>query len=325
MKGPAKCEDPVIVFGGDGEDRIDPKDVEIIWPGYDDGYDNYGYVTINNFDPIPEIPEQSYGSFWYHSAVLVDKNLILSCGGGFPATKKCFGLDLVSGTWRSMAPMTVARNDHTLVNVNNGIIAIGGASPEEPLIEIYNRDFDIWTAMPQWTGPFSSISGHCAVAINDHQVMIIGYTFNTSIIFNLQTGEWSNTAPIPNPRYAHACVLTAIGGISGVLVTGGKDFHTDPSDYYPASQTDFYQIESNSWISLENTSFPVEEHQMVIYEGKPTIIGGEYELFLRDVEIDGRHMRDHVQIYQEESDHWFCCVPKLNYKRSKFSAVKVPL
>ena len=35
MKGPAKCEDPVIVFGGDGEDWIDPRDVEIIWPGYD--------------------------------------------------------------------------------------------------------------------------------------------------------------------------------------------------------------------------------------------------------------------------------------------------
>ena len=119
-------------------------------------------------------------------------------------------------------------------------------------------------------------------------------------------------------------MLTKIGGISGVLVTGGSDFHTDPNDYYLASQTDFYQIETNSWISLENTSFPVEEHQMVIYEGKPTIIGGEYETFLRDVEIDGRHMRDHVQIYQEEKDHWFCCLPKMNFKRSKFSALEVP-
>ena len=114
--GPARCDDPVIVFGGDGEDRIDPVAVEIIWPGYDDGYDYSGYVTIGSLDDIPDIPEQSYGSFWYHSAVFVeDRHLILSCGGGFPATNKCFGLDLVLGTWRSMAPMNTARNEHTLL------------------------------------------------------------------------------------------------------------------------------------------------------------------------------------------------------------------
>ena len=311
------------MFGGDGEDRIDPKIVEIFWPGYDDAFDDIGYVTIGNFDPIPEIPEQSYGSFWYHSAVLVDNNLILSCGGGFPPTKKCFGLNLQSGSWMPMAAMTVARNDHTLVKLNNGILAIGGASPGETLIEIYNRDFDFWTAMPRWNGPLNYTSGHCAVAINDDEVLIVRYTH--SVIFNVKTGQWTNTPPIPNPRYAHACVLTNINGISGVLVTGGSDILTDPNDYYPASQTDFYQIELNSWISLANSSFPVEDHQMVIYEGKPTIIGGEYEIFLHDIEIDGRHMRDHVQIYDEEKDHWDCCVPQMNFKRSKFAAVKVSL
>ena len=196
-------------------------------------------------------------------------------------------------------------------------------------MEIYNRDFDVWTPQPQWTGPFPSIAGHCAVAINTHQILVLGgktgETINTSVIFDIKTGEWSNTSPIPNPRYAHGCVLTNISGVNGVLVTGGSDFLTDPNDYYPASQTDFYQIESNSWVSLKNTSFPVEEHQMVIFGGKPTIIGGEYEIFLRDIEVDGRHMRDHVQVYQEDTDRWHCCIPSMNYKRSKFAAIKVSL
>ena len=133
------------------------------------------------------------------------------------------------------------------------------------------------------------------------------------------------SGPTQHQFQIHACVLTSINGISGVLVTGGTDFLTDPNDYYPASQTDFYQIELNSWISLANSSFPVEDHQMVIYEGKPTIIGGEYEMFLRDIEVEGRHMRDHAQIYDEEKDHWDCCVPEMNFKRSKFAAVKVSL
>ena len=138
--GPLQCKNPIIVFGGDGEDRIDPKIVETIWPGYDDKFDDSGYVTLDDFDPIPEIPELSYGSFWYSSAVQLDTDLILSCGGGYPGTAKCFGLDLVTGSWKTMASMNYARTEgFTLVNVGNGVLAIGGANPKNALIEVYNR------------------------------------------------------------------------------------------------------------------------------------------------------------------------------------------
>ena len=69
--GPATCKNPVIIFGGDGEDRIDPDLVEVIWPGYDDGFDNSGYVTTGHFDPLPDVSGLvSYGAFWYSSSVL---------------------------------------------------------------------------------------------------------------------------------------------------------------------------------------------------------------------------------------------------------------
>ena len=186
--------------------------------------------------------------------------------------------------------------------------------------------------MPQWNGPFdqSGLSRHCAVAIDDHLVMVIGgawtsSTLSTSMILDVNTGEWKNTAPNPNPRGSHACLGTTINGIFGVLVTGGTDFHSDPNDYYPGSQVDFYQIEMDSWITLANSSFPVYEHQMVMYENQPTIIGGEYETFLREIEVDGYHKRDHVQIYEESENRWFCCIPSMNYKRSKFVAVSVEM
>ena len=54
------------------------------------------------------------------------------------------------------------------------------------------------------------------------------------------------------------------------------------------------------------------------------IIGGEYELFQIEVEANGIHMRDHVQIYENDNS-WFCCTPSMNYKRSKFAAVNVML
>ena len=100
-----------MVFGGQGEDAIDPDLVEVAWPGYPDGYDDSGYFVSGLFDPVPVIPEQSYGSLWYRSSVLVDDSLILSCGGGYPATSKCFGLDLATGEWQSMADMNNARSE----------------------------------------------------------------------------------------------------------------------------------------------------------------------------------------------------------------------
>ena len=330
--GPSQCKNPIIVFGGDGEDRIDPKIVETIWPGYDDKFDDSGYVTINDFDPIPEVPELSYASFWYSSAVQLDTDLILSCGGGYPGTAKCFGLDLVTGSWKPMASMNYARTvGFTLVIVGNGVLAIGGTDPKNALIEVYNRDFDFWTPMDQWNGPFdhTGLSSHCAVAIDDHQVMVIGgawrSTLNTSMILDINTGAWKNTAPNPNPRGKHACLATTINGTFGVLVTGGTEFRTDPNDYYPGSQVDFYQLEMDSWITLANSSFPVYDHQMVLYGNQPTIIGGEYETFLIEIEADWIHKRDHVQIYEEFENHWFCCIPSMNYKRSKFVAVAVEM
>ena len=123
--------------------------------------------------------------------------------------------------------------------------------------------------------------------------------------------EFSHTVP----RLAPACLLTTIKGTLGVLVTGGTDYIADPDDSYPGRQTDFYELETDSWISLADTWYPVQDHQMVLYENKPSIIGGEYDY----------QKRAEVQVYYEFSNKWYCCIPSLNYKRSKFVAVSVEM
>ena len=40
------------------------------------------------------------------------------------------------------------------------------------------------------------------------------------MILDTRTGKWSNTAPIPTPRYGHSCLLTEIDDLAGVMVTG---------------------------------------------------------------------------------------------------------
>ena len=138
-------------------------------------------------------------------------------------------------------------------------------------------------------------------------------------------------------RFVGGCGLQAElgGGAGGVVKVGG--YTQTHAARRETAAVELLRLATGSWADmspfderwiLHADSSPqttYSSYSFLILDGKPTIIGGEYEIFLRDVEVDGRHMRDHVQIYQEEEDRWFCCLPSMNYKRSKFSAVKVSL
>ena len=151
LLGPPQCGNPVVVFGGDVVDGFEPRAVETWWPGY--SRDNtstsllFGdylrfpeYSTIGSFDPIP-IDQEAWmnidgtGNVARHafiSGVQLNENLILACGGGFYSRRaveltgeygpdysnKCLGLDLMSGTWKSMGSMN-HRRIMTLLKVGN--------------------------------------------------------------------------------------------------------------------------------------------------------------------------------------------------------------
>ena len=57
--------------------------------------------------------------------------------------------------------------------------------------------------------------------------MVIGggssLSMSTSMILDIRTGIWTKTNPFPTPRYAHACLLTEVDGVIGVMVTGKND------------------------------------------------------------------------------------------------------
>ena len=55
----------------------------------------------------------------------------------------------------------------------------------------------------------------------------------------------------------------------------------------------------------------------------PVIIGGEYEAVDLDWGSSKYHMRNYVQTWT--GSKWFCCLPQMDYKRSKLAAVNVPL
>ena len=95
------------------------------------------------------------------------ENLILTCGGGvdsrsvqlggdaYAPSRKCLGLDLVSGSWRPRAPLTYEGRgrDTQLVRVGDTVLAVGGTkngNTEAATIETYDAAADSWTPQHQW-------------------------------------------------------------------------------------------------------------------------------------------------------------------------------
>ena len=91
-------------------------------------------------------------------------------------------------------------------------------------------------------------------------------------------------------------------------------------------------METDSWIQLANSSQSVWDHQMATLGTKAVIIGGNYiAVEPEDWRMDEDHKRNTVQTFNlppygpyHPPNTWSCCVPQMNFKRSRFSAVSVP-
>ena len=282
MSGPGKCENPIVVLGGIGEDGP-VSQVETLWPGFDDGYDKSGYFVDHLFDPVDSIPDLGYYDFMGSSAVLLDSSTIMTCGG-YPSKAECYGLDLHNGSWFAMPPMKKGRSEFSLLKVGDHVYAIGDDS-----VELFYAESEGWTEVFHLQ---PARIGHCSVAVGDQQVLIFGgaggAALNMTTLIDTKTGNFTNLEQMPVGRGAAGCIKWTLNGQDGVLITGGLDFHSSSSSAFPANYVDFFSLDSLSWTRLIDGVYGQWSHKMVIYDTfeaveetrspRPIIIGGEYEL-----------------------------------------------
>ena len=283
VSGPQKCENPIVVLGGIGEDGP-VMQVETLWPGYDDGYDDSGYFVDHLFDPVDSIADLGYYGFMGSSAVLLDSTTIMACGGGYPSKAECYGLDLHNGSWFAMPSMKNGRSEFSLLKVGDQVYAVGGDN-----VEVFDAESEGWTEVFQLQ---PARNRHCSVAVGDQQVLIFGgassATLNLTTLIDAKTGQITNLEPMPVGRGAAGCLKWTLNGQDGVLITGGLDFRSSASSSFPANYVDFFSLDSLSWTRLADSGYGQWDHKMAIYDTfevledtrsqRPIIIGGEYEL-----------------------------------------------
>jgi hypothetical protein len=147
--------------------------------------------------------------------------------------------DVATRHWTPTPTMATARHGHTATRLFDGRVLVTGGSgvrgdQEDGALnsaELYNPATGEWTE----TGPMTDArTGHQAVLLNDHRVMVIGGVVQTGggrataltycEIYDPNTREWTPTGSLREARAGHQAVALPTSEVlphGGVLVTGG--------------------------------------------------------------------------------------------------------
>ena len=144
-----------------------------------------------------------------------------------------------TGKWKPTGTMTISREDHSTVLLNNGqVLAIGGTTVDFNGVTVASTElYD--PATGAWTATGSMLQGRerfTATLLQNGQLLVAGGDYYDGVnagflteceLYDSAVGTWSVTASMSTPRYGARAVLLRDGR---VLEAGGDtDFAGDPT------------------------------------------------------------------------------------------------
>jgi N-acetylneuraminic acid mutarotase len=144
-----------------------------------------------------------------------------------------------TGKWKPTSTMTISREDHSTVLLNNGqVLAIGGTTVDFNGVTVASTElYD--PAAGAWTATGSMLQGrerHTATVLQNGQVLVAGGDYYDGVnagflteceLYDPTAGTWSVTASMSTPRYGARAALLRDGR---VLEAGGDtDFSGIPT------------------------------------------------------------------------------------------------
>lgn len=205
--------------------------------------DIYDSAT-NTWAPTGALVTARYG----HTATRLGNDMILVAGGfgGIQDTLHAGGAALASaelydpalGVWSTVAPMTVARTEHTATLLDSGLVLVSGGTDGTTTYasaEVYDPVSNAWTAVAPMTFARQS---HTGLRLPSGLVLVVGgFNSTSSPVFGVQNGEtydavgnqWLAAGPMAVPRQHFAVAPLANGR---VVIVGGAPNHSGVPEFY---------------------------------------------------------------------------------------------
>lgn len=228
----------------------------------------------------------------FASAALLGDGRILVTGGGNAVmelglsqapTTIAEAYDPQAGAWQSLAHMNVATFNHAHVSLQDGrVLAIGGTlddftnGPGTARVEIYDPQADTWELAAEMNIPRARPR---AITLPDGRILIAGTSqfpyANTQValsseVFDPETGIWTLTSPMTEPRTNHTLTLLPDGT---VLAAGGND--PRETMHFPLASTEIFDPDTNTWTAGPDLEHARSEHTATLMpDGTVLFIGG---------------------------------------------------
>lgn len=164
------------------------------------------------------------------------------CGKNhFILSEPCVYSDPALWAWAPVAPMNVARSQHTATLLADGRVLVAGGynSAAERSAEIYDPLTRAWTLTGEMT---QARQAHAAVRLRDGRVLVM--SDGTAEIYDPATHAWTRIASPLTRRAVHTMTPLADGR---VLVAGGADLDTLDMDDNALRSAEIFDPVTGTW------------------------------------------------------------------------------
>jgi len=255
------------------------------------------------------LPEGRFG----HISVTTADGKTLVCGGWTPSghTASCLQFHLQSKTWERHSSMR-SKNRHNAVAIvkPNGVYVLGGTEDARNSSEFLATGSTVWTQGPDIPGP--GVEDACGVKLSNTEFVILGgYTGYghgyTQVLHYSETKDvWTEWHKLNESVFGQSCLrlkdkILMAGGIISNSFTG---------------RTFIYDIKTRSAREVASLQYPRVGADMVLYGGKPLILGG------RDgTGKAGNGYRSDGETWNMDTETWEEADLSFNIAKSRYSFV----
>jgi len=221
--------------------------------------------VLNSSCDFP-LPEARSG----HISVTTTDGKTLVCGGVRDESSfspfTCLQFDYESKSWKEHSQL-LSKHRHfaSTVTLSRGTYLLGGTIDAMSSSEFLATGSSVWTQGPRIPG--AGVRESCAAKLSDTEFVIFGGKVDRTQawVYSETSGEWREWPRLTVGVIAHTCM--GLGDI--VLMAGGYD---ETKAFI--GRTVIFDAKTGSAREVASLNYPRGGAAMVLYGGKPLILGG---------------------------------------------------